>query len=145
MGKNEILQSLADAKKLHLEQMQKIEKAIEGKEITNPPKLGKMECGCGSWFYENQEYMIAILGLQLFQRLDTMHEAWHIEYAKIYNILFAQKKKGLLSKFLGNKIDPLDLDKVKLYYKELQEITDELLHVADAAIRRVGALSESKF
>jgi len=145
MGKSEILKSLEDAKKLHQEQMLKIEKAIEGKEVENPPELGKMECGCGSWFYSNKEYMISILGLQLFERLDKMHEMWHMEYSKIYNILFAQKKKGLFSKLLGNKIDPLEMDKVKLYYKDLGDITDELLHVADAAIRRVGALSESKF
>ncbi len=145
MGKSDILKSLEDAKKLHQEQMLKIEKAIEGKDIENPPKLGKMECGCGSWFYSNKEYMISILGLQLFERLDKMHEAWHLEYAKIYNILFAKKKKGLFSKLLGNKIDPLEMDKVKLYYKDLGDITDELLHVVDAAIRRVGALSESKF
>jgi glutamate synthase domain-containing protein 1 len=127
--------------------MYKIESLLNGKDVKNLPAIGKLECDCGIWFYANKDFMINILGAQLFEKLDSLHERWHIEYAKIYEIFFnKEKKKGLLSKLLGiNKIDPLQLDKAKLYYVELTQTTEELLKVSDTAERRVSALNESKF
>ena len=146
MNKQRMLDDLENAKKIHLQQMQKIADVLEGKQVEHPTALGKMECECGVWFYSNQERMINILGAQLFHRLDDAHEAWHRDYVNIYNIFFKEKKTGLFSKLLGtNKVDAMTLDKAKLYYSELKKDTDELFHAADAAIRRVSALSSSKF
>ena len=39
----------------------------------------------------------------------------------------------------------MKLDKAKLYFSELQKDTEELLAISDSAIRRVSALSDSKF
>ena len=140
-----MIKALEDAKKLHQLQMSKIEQLIEGKKIEHPTAVGKMDCECGSWFYSNKDKMVAILGLQLFERLDNTHEEWHREYSKIYNIFFKEEKKSFFSKLIGSKVDPLELDKVKLYYSDLRKITESLLHTADSALRRVSALSSEKF
>jgi len=141
-----MLEAIENAKTVHLVQMEKIASEIAGKKIDNPTALGKMECECGVWFHEHEKEMKAILGLQFFERLDKKHEKWHLDYANIYNIFFKEEKKGFLSKIIGSsKHDMMELDKAKLYYSELKADTQELLQVADAAIRRVSALSESKF
>jgi len=141
-----MLEALENAKAVHLAQMEKIASEIAGKKIDNPTALGKMECECGVWFYGHQEEMKAILGLQFFERLDKKHEKWHLDYSNIYNIFFKEEKKGFFSKMIGSsKHDMMELDKAQFYYSELKVDTQELLQVADAAIRRVSALSESKF
>ncbi len=146
MTKQQILDAIENTKHIHLEQMQKIESALNGKSIEKPTALGKMECECGEWLYANKQEMIAILGMQFFERLDKQHETWHLDYVSIYNLLFLEKKKGLFSKVLSsiNK-DSMKIDKAKFYYVQLKKDTDELLNTADAAFRRVTALSNTKF
>jgi hypothetical protein len=63
---------------------------------------------------------------------------------RIYKIFFLEKK-GFFSKLFGKKIEPFELDKAKLYYKELEDVSKELLHAIDATLRRINALPESKF
>jgi hypothetical protein len=143
-----MLDAIENAKKIHLQQMQKISAVLDGKKIDNPTALSKMECECGVWFYSNESQMKEILGAQLFERLDTSHEKWHKEYVNIHDIFFKEdeKKRGFLSKILKrDKIDPLLLDKAKLYFIDLQKSTDELLLVSESASRRVSALKDTKF
>jgi len=147
MVKQEMLEALEDAKKAHLQQMQKIEDAMDGKQIDKPTALSKKECEFGSWFYANEKEMRNILGSQLFERVDKGHETWHKEYLPIYNILFKENAKaGLFSKFFGSgKIDTLAIDKAKAYYVELQQASGELLKALESATRRVSALPDTKF
>lgn len=146
MKKQEMLDSIENAKHVHLDQMYKIASLIKGKEVKNPTPIGKMNCACGTWFYSNTQLMQEILGMQLFERLDMYHERWHNEYSHIYNIFFKNEKKGFFLKLLGTSgVSDMDLDKAKLYYTELQETTEELMKVSDSALRRVSAIGESKF
>jgi hypothetical protein len=147
MKKNEVIAALENAKRLHIQQMKKIESEIAGKKVKDPTALSKLECACGTWFYENKEMMIDYLGAQLFERLDKNHEQWHNDYANIYNVYFKQeRKKGLFSKIIGpNESDKMNLDKAKYYYSELQHDTEELLHVSDSALRKLSAMSDTKF
>lgn len=146
MNKKDTLKVLQDAKNRHIEQMEKIEALIAGKKIDNPTPVSKTECQFGVIFYGKKDDFFNILGAQFYERIDKLHEQWHIEYVKVNNIFFQEKKEGLFGKLLGtHKIDPLAYDKAKLYYVELQSITDELLRLLDASLRRVEALSDSKF
>jgi len=147
MTKEQTLAAIKKAKEAHEMQMQKIEAAIEGKEITDPTTIEKTKCDFGKWLYNPENHMKEIIGSQFYTNIDFEHEKWHREYAKIYKILFKdQKKKGLFSKLLGkSSIDPLEIDKVKLYYAELKETTEQLLKALASAERRVSALQETKF
>lgn len=146
MIKEELLAAIENAKKTHLHQMQKIDDEINGKKIENPTALGKKECECGIWFYNNEEKMKEICGLQLFERLDASHEKWHNDYADIYKLFYLEEKKGIFSKiketFSSNQ---MKIDKAKFYYIDLKKDTEELLYIADSASRRISALSDSKF
>lgn len=148
MTKSETVEAIKKAREAHQRQMQKIESAMNGEEIDNPTSLNKTECTFGKWLYDDKNHMREIIGSQFFTTLDMEHEKWHKEYAKIYNILFNEdkKKQGLFSRLMGKKsIDPLELDKVKLYYVELKETTSRLLKAIASSERRVSALPESKF
>ncbi len=147
MVKSEMQEAIKKAKEAHELQMQKIEAAMNGKEIDNPTALNKTECEFGKWLYDDKNRMKVIIGSQFFTSLDIEHEKWHTEYTKIYNILFDEKnKKGFFSRLLGkSSIDPMELDKVKLYYADLQETTIRLLHILASSQRRIDALPESKF
>jgi len=147
MDKTQMLNELENAKKTHLAQMQKIKDVLNNKDVQNPTPIGKMDCECGEWFYTHREQLQHILGEQMFIKLDDIHERWHKEYGRIYDIFFKEeKKKGFFAKILGaNKVDTMLIDKAKLYYVELEEITKELLKSSEVAIRRVSALQESKF
>ena len=146
MTKAQTLESVKKAREAHLLQMDKIEAVIEGKKIENPTAVSKKECDFGHWIYDESNNVKGLIGIQFYEKLDAKHEQWHMEYFKIYNIFFKEKKKGLFSKLLGrNSVDPLELDKAKLYYSELKATTEELLKVLGSAERRLEALSESKF
>jgi hypothetical protein len=147
MTKQKVLDAIEHTKKVHLEQMHTIDSLLKGYKVENPTPLSKQECGCGKWFYRNEDEMKTILGAQLFEKIDFAHEEWHKEYASIYNIFYnRQKKVGFFAKLLKNdQVDSLELDKAKMYYVDLKKKTDELLKVAESALRRISALSESKF
>ena len=146
MNKEEMIESLQRAKKIHIAQMQKIESLLDGDSVENPTAVSKTECDYGKWFYGNKDQVMRIIGAQLYERIDKFHEEWHMGYVRIFNIFFKDKKEGLFSKLLGShKANPLEIDKGRLYYLELNEVTKNLLSATDAAIRRVSALNESKF
>ena len=147
MTREEMLDALDSARDTHKRQMEKIQQMIRGKFVEKPTELRKMECECGQWFYANKDIMIKILGHQLFDRLDKIHEQWHQDYSRVYEIYQNKQNRsnGFLSKVIQKNNDTLENDKLKLYYKELSEITQEMMREADTAIRRVSALPESKF
>lgn len=146
MNKEMTLNALQDAKKRHLEQMEKIEILLGGKRIKNPTPVSKTECEFGKIFYGQKEHFYSLLGAQFYERLDLLHEQWHKQYAKIDALFFEEKSEGFLSKLLGSsKIDPLHYDKAKLYFVELNTITQELLKLLETSMRRVEALSDTKF
>ncbi|SFV74447.1 Methyl-accepting chemotaxis protein [hydrothermal vent metagenome] len=145
MTKQEVLEALEKAKASHEAQMGKIETLLNGAEVDAPTPVTKTDCAFGKWFYDKNNHLEEILGTQFYSKLDTYHEQWHREYIKIYNIFFKDQKKGLLSTLLGkNKVDPLLIDKAKMYFTELQPITKELIHTLEASYRRVNAMSEEK-
>jgi hypothetical protein len=147
MTKSETLEAIKKAKEAHELQMQKIKTAMNGQEVDNPTALEKTECTFGQWLYDDDSQIKEIIGSQFYAILDKEHTKWHTEYHKIHEILFNDtKKKGLFFSLLKKKsIDPMELDKVKLYYVELEETTASLLQVLASCKRRVSALPISKF
>lgn len=147
MIKSHALESIEQARLAHINEMHHIELLLKGKKNDKLTSLSKVQCNFGKWLYDDNQHVKKLLGLQFYGELDATHEMWHVEYARIYNIFFnKEKEKGLISKlFSSSKIDSLELDKAKLYYEELNETTQKLLHILDKSKRRLEALNESKF
>jgi hypothetical protein len=147
MTKSQTLEAIEKARLSHIGQMEKIDLMLKGVEIENPTSVSKTKCEFGKWLYGNDDdFMANILGLQFYEQLDKEHEAWHTEYAKIYDLLIQKKKKGFFAKVLNkNSVDTLSLDKAKAYYVELEGTTERLLHMLEKSKRRLMAINETKF
>ena len=146
MTKQQTLDTLEKARVSHLTQMNKIDSILHNIKIAKPTPVAQTECAFGQWLYSKDVHIESLIGEQFYRKIESLHSEWHKQYFKIYKICFLEEKKGFFSKILGSDgIEPMTLDKVKLYYVELQEITDELLKVLASSRRRLEALNESKF
>jgi len=146
MNKEEMIIAIKRARKAHLEQMEKVVSLIEGEQVNDLTPISKKKCEFGHWLYGDEERMKKILGVQFYENLDSVHERWHIIYAKIYAVFSEEEEGGFFSKiFKKHKISSLEYEKAKVNCKDLEQITDDLLRLLDANERRVLALSESKF
>ena len=146
MDKNQTLEAMVAAKKSHETQMAKIEAAINGENVENPTAVAKTMCHFGKWLYAEENHIEEILGELFYEKLEKAHAQWHTEYVRVFNIFHKNKKSGFFAGLLGsNKVDDLEIDKAKLYYRELEVTTKELLHVLGSCERRISAMSEAKF
>jgi len=146
MDKNRTLEDVVKVKKYHEAQMTKIEKLLDGGEVETPTPIGKTQCVFGTWLYGEENHIEEIVGERFFQDLEIAHADWHLEYIKIYNIFFKDKKKGFFSGLMGgNAIDPLEVDKAKMYYHELKGYHKIVLDALATCERRMNALCETKF
>lgn len=146
MTKQQTLESLKTARAFHEEQMKKIDLLINGKAVEDPTTVSKRECEYGKWLYSHEKHLREVLGSQFYYSLESIHARWHEQYYKIYLIFFKEEKKGIFAKIRGeNKVSPLEVEKAKVYYRELVEFTNELLRVMSSCERRINALQDSKF
>ncbi len=148
MNKTQMTKAIQKVKIFHEMQMDSLQDFLNGKVVEAPECISKTQCEFGRWLYDDASKVKKILGSQFYESLDTLHTQWHQEYSKIYKLVFENKKQGFFAKIFSpdvNKLDPMALDKAKLYYVELQAISQELLKVLTSSQRRVYAMSEKSF
>jgi len=146
MTKEQMIKDIEYAIHYHEDQMYKIEQLLNCVAIENPTAIAKSQCKLGQWLYTEENHLLEILGEQFYNKMEQTHAQWHIEYIKIHKIFFPKEKKGFFASLVNSrKVDPLEVDKAKLYYTELQKTTTELLHALASSNRRVHAMNESKF
>ena len=144
MKKEDCLKSLENIIKFQKNQMKNIYLVIyTNKSDTELTSKSHFECQIGKWLYSS--HAKEIFGPQTFEKLEQKHIEWHKIYQKIYDMLFSNKKGLLLKIFSKSKLSPMDEDRVKAYYDELENISNEFLQIIESAKKRVNAMSESKF
>ena len=147
MTKKQILHAIEHAYEYHTEQMEKVTLLMEGKKVKNPTPRMKGECEFGKWLYGDASRIKKLLGIQFYNEMEIIHEFWHIQYEKIYNIYYNDTEDGLLTKLFGNRrrLSEEEREEVREYYKELSRATDDLLDALSASKRRIIALKEYIF
>lgn len=146
MDKAYTLDAIQKARAAHESQMVKIDALVNGRDVDNPTAVAKTKCEFGKWLYDENNKVQKILGAQFYETIEKVHARWHMEYTRIFEIFFQDKKKGFFSKIIGSdKVSDMELDKAKLYYSELLKTTDELLKILASSERRIIALNDSKF
>lgn len=146
MTKVKAIEGIAQAKKIHEIQMKKIKTLVSGTWINNPTPSGKTECDFGKWFYDEDNHLTELLGDLFYSKIEILHDRWHIEYARIYDMFYVKKKVGFFTNMFSTaQATDMELDKAKLYCSELEMTTKELLKVLDVSEKRFNALPESKF
>ena len=141
--KEAFLADFQKAKDAHKKVMQSIELALNGIESKHYEPLSKFDCTFGRWLYSDEKIK-TIIGVQLYEKIESFHAQWHTIYSKIYPVI-APKEEGFLGKLFKHKPSPLEIDKAKVYYDDLKEVTATILHLLETAERRIQALAESKF
>lgn len=146
MDKTKTLESIQNARRAHEAQMDKIKAAIDGEKVDDPTAVAKTKCAFGMWLYDDENHLRNILGSLFYDNMEVLHDKWHTEYFRLFNIFFKEEKKTFLSRMIGSsKVSEMELDKAKLYYSELERTTKKLLKALGSSERRIGALPESKF
>ncbi len=146
MNKQKSVEAILKVKEHHINQMTNIKNLVNGKEVDAPTLVAKTKCVFGKWLYNPDNRVKDILGLIFYEKIDALHEKWHMEYAKIYNIFQKKNKKTFLSKITrSNKIKMMDIDRAKAYYKDLEATTKKLLMELDKSHRRFLALSNCSY
>jgi len=147
MKKKTVLKAIDHAYEYHVEQMEKVTLLVEGEKVNNPTPLLNNECEFGKWLYGDAQKIKNLLGLQFYKNMEVIHEFWHIQYGKLYEIYYRDKKERLLTKILGNRrrLSKEERELVEEYYEDLQKATDDLLEALSASKRRVIALKEYIF
>jgi hypothetical protein len=147
MTKLDIIHTIEDAEIYHQEQLQKVSRLLGGEKLKNLTPVDKDTCNFGVWLYTDGRLVEKLLGLQLYENMELMHTFWHAEYKKIYEIFYDTKKHRILTFFVGNKrqVSSVMLQKAKVHFLELQEITKNLLKALYVVKKRVLALGDNCF
>jgi hypothetical protein len=147
MKKKDVLKAIEHAQEYHLEQMEKVSLLVAGKKVKNPTPRIKDECEFGKWLYGDASHIKTLLGLQFYKNMELIHEYWHIQYEKIYDIYYSDEEEGILTKLLGHLrgLTPEERELVDEYYNALEQATDDLLDALNSSKRRIIALKEYVF
>ncbi len=147
MDKENTIEVIENAKKSHNYQTKKILAFLNGREIENITTTLKTECDFGKYIYDKNNHLKEIVGTLFYNKMEALHAQWHIEYKRVFEILFHEKNKSFFSKMLGSvkKVDAMKIDKAKLYYSELEDTNRNFLKILNSSQRRLEALNESKF
>ena len=132
MNKTEILTRLEDAKISHKEWVKKAKLLVDGYDIKiDAIPVNERDCSFGVWFYKDCKEMkhCVLIPSETIANLESLHTQLHDTYAKIYTIFYATYEISLLTKLLGTKkkIDPEKTTQAQEYFKELEDISENLL------------------
>lgn len=151
MTKEEVLEHLRAAKSAHIKWVQKAKLLINGVDIEQSSiPVDSTECNFGKWFYTDGQILNSLSNnpLECMQSIEKLHFDLHDQYLKIFNIYFSQEKKGgFFAKLFGFKkkeISKTEQELSETYYKDMEEISKQLLEEINRLERRLIAIPESK-
>lgn len=146
MTKEQTLKLLDAAKLSHKSKMEAIKLYIVERGAVELSIAPRDECHFSRWLHQKENDLHSILGDQFYKTLESIYARWYEQYHKIYNLFYAKDEPSLLSKVFGStKRDILKTERAKLYYRELSELSSELLSMINSCERRVHALSDTLF
>ncbi len=148
MDKAVTLQLLSDAKKAHINWVQRAQLLIDGLPIDKDAiPLSCRDCEFGQWLYEHGQKLNTLGNIPYLDDIEKVHFDTHDHYMKIYRIYFAETNRSFVSKLLKSKKKISDSEKelAKEHFKKLLIASDQLLLLIGKLERRLFAISESIF
>jgi hypothetical protein len=142
------LQLLSDAKKAHVNWVQRAQLLIDGLPIDKDAiPLSCSDCEFGQWLYEHGQKLNELGNIPHLEDIEKVHFDTHDHYMKIYRIYFAENNSSFLKKLFKSKKKLTDEEKViaKEHFKKLQIASDQLLILITKLERRLSAIPESTF
>lgn len=142
------LQMLGDAKKAHVNWVQRAQLLIDGLPIDKDAiPLSCRDCEFGQWLYEHGQKLNSLGNIPHLEDIEKVHFDTHDHYMKIYRIYFTENNRSFLSKLLKSKKKISDQEKelAKAYFKKLEIASEQLLHLISKLERRLFAIPENIF
>ena len=148
MNKVDTVEHLHAAKKAHVKWVQRAKALIEGLPVEKDAiPVDCTECKFGQWFYSEGQNLNAIPSMDCLHDIETLHFNLHDMYMKIFKLYFGEMNRSFFSKLFNmkKKVSESDKEVARDYYKQLLEISHELLEVIDRLERRLHAMSKTSF
>lgn len=148
MDKESTLTHLRDAKKAHIKWVQRAKALIEGLPVEKEQvPVDCTECMFGTWFYSDAQELNALPNMDCLKEIEKLHFELHDVYMKIFKIYFSDVNRSLFSKLFGTKkkVSESEHGIAQEYFKNLREISEQLVTVIERLERRIHALNASSF
>ena len=147
MNRAEIIKAIDEALSSHNDQVEKIEDLFNGDNVTTPTSVDKKKCSFGLWIYSPQNCIKDLLGYEVYEKLVSYHEEWHIDYKEIYNSFYNKPQKSFLTKVLHlqENMDPVSFRMSNFYHRELIIASCKLTMTLEDCKEKIIGLEDSKF
>ncbi|MGD9969905.1 MAG: CZB domain-containing protein [Sulfuricurvum sp.] len=148
MDKAKTLELLGEAKKAHIQWVQRAKHLIEGLPIDQSAiPLGSTDCIFGQWFYGEGQKLHGIGNMDCLMEVEKSHFELHDHYMNIFKIYFGETNRSLLAKIFNSKKKVSDQEKemARIYFSKLQDASTEVLELISRLERRLYALPQSSF
>ena len=96
-----------------------------------------------AWLEGEGDYLKAHIPGDIIPNISSLHRAWYQEYMKIFSLYFGESGRS----WFGNKdrqkaLNIQELEKLEIYYTDLMEFHELLLHKFDILKLRVSSSRE---
>lgn len=150
MQKNDILEQLRAAKAAHINWVQRAKLLISGFEVKEDAiPVNSTQCQFGKWFYSDAQQLNAMQSnpLECMMTIEQLHFNLHDTYLNIYKIYYQTESKGFFSKIFGKKkkVSESDKNQAQEYFKNLEDISKQLVDEINRLERRIIAVAAEEF
>lgn len=137
MTKATILQEIAKSKIAHKRWVKRADHLISGLPIDKEfIPLEATSCAFGKWFYSQGTELRTIDATKhIIEEIEHHHDDLHTTYGEIYKLYYVvPENRSFLTKLLtfnSKKINEKEKEIAKIYFRQLEKSSDELLNLLD--------------
>jgi len=147
-NKEKFIHNMHQARTSHIRWVNAIKLLVSGIDVDEKQiTLDATHSAFGLWYYN--EAMLFSLGTSqlVLEEIEIFLTELHDRYTKIYPIYYSNRKRSILSGFLGGRTRPStpEIELSQRYYDEILLVSDNLKHKLRIFETQLMSMSEEKF
>ena len=143
MSTNILCKHLKDMLKCIHTETKKVKLLSDSLEIDRDQiKLNSEQIDFNNWLNTDAEYLKEHLHGNFLNDIQLLHASWHEVYAKIYKLLYGEKRFLFGKRHIPKELNEQEQIKMKFYYEDIRDLSISLEHKIDILILRVSSSSE---
>ncbi len=107
--------------------------------------LNQTESAFGIWLFEEAMIFATTNAREIIEEMSGLHTQCYDLYLKIYSVLFANQKKGIMGMIGSKKVSTNDLKLAQNYYDQLIVVSDRLFSALRRFESMMLAVPETKY
>lgn len=147
-SKENFIHNMHQARTAHIRWVNAIKLLVSGIDVDEKQiTLDATHSAFGLWYY-NEAMLFTISSSRLvLEEIENLLTQLHDKYTKIYPIYYGNRKRNLLSGFLGGRTraSAHEIEFSQRYYDEILLLSDKLKHKLRILEAQLMSLSEEKF